>query len=114
MQEEGRREDHIGKLKISVKKLRQYVGNSNERMATNNYKQAKENFAQFESCHWKYLERNKKDFENETEKAVYQGAYVLMDEAEAEAEEAGVNNLIFVQCVQDSPEESLWVRNYPQ
>ena len=32
-----------------------------------------------------------------------------MDEAEGEAEEAGVNNLIFVQCVQDSPEESLWV-----
>ena len=33
-----------------------------------------------------------------------------MEEAEAEAEEAGVNNLVFVQCVQDSPEESLWVR----
>ena len=32
-----------------------------------------------------------------------------MDEAEAEAHEAGVNNLVFVQCFQDSPEESLWV-----
>ena len=34
---------------------------------------------------------------------------ILMDEAEAEAHEAGVNNLVFVQCFQDSPEESLWV-----
>ena len=32
-----------------------------------------------------------------------------MPEAEEEAEEAGVNNLVFMQCFQDSPEESLWV-----
>ena len=34
---------------------------------------------------------------------------ILMPEAEEEAEEAGVNNLVFMQCFQDSPEESLWV-----
>ena len=34
---------------------------------------------------------------------------ILLDEAQQEAAKCGVKNLVFVQCLQDCPEESWWV-----